>query len=284
MKRFLFPIILLSAGCSSNVEEQRGAPATEITHARGFTIETFDGYTVARVRDPWDTTRTLHTYVLVPKDAPMPEVLPDADVVRTPVERAALSSGVHCTLLEAIECGDAVRAVCQPEYISHRFVKEGVASGSIADIGSSSQIDVERLIDSGAEIVVMSPFEGVSYGAVEKTGIPIVECASYMETEPLGQTEWLKFHAAFYDRLPQADSLFRQIETRYYAVRDTASGAAVRPMLLAELRNEPLAVLMLSGGVHVVVVVLVVARGDVVEPLLVVQIPAHGFLDALLKL
>lgn len=236
MKRLLFPVILLLAACGSPAEEHRGTPATEITHAKGFTLETFDGYTVARVRDPWDTTRTLHTYVLVPKDEPIPEVLPSGDLVRTPVDRAAVASGVHCTLLEAIGCGDAVCAVCQPEYISHRFVKDGIEAGTVADIGSPSQINVEKLIDSDAELIVMSPFEGISYGAVEKTGIAVIECASYMETEPLGQTEWLKFHAAFYDRLPQADSLFRQIEARYNAVRDTASAATARPKVLAERR------------------------------------------------
>ncbi|MDE6483416.1 MAG: ABC transporter substrate-binding protein [Rikenellaceae bacterium] len=236
MKKILFPLISLLVGCGSPTTEHRGAQTTEITHARGFTLETFDGYTVARVRDPWDTTRTLHTYVLVPKKAPLPESLPDGDLIRTPVEKAAVASGVHCTLLEAVGCGDAVRAVCQPEYISHRFVKEGIEAGTVADIGAPSQIDVERLIGSGAELIVMSPFEGVSYGAVEKSGIPIVECASYMETEPLGQTEWLKFHAAFYGRLPEADSLFRCIEARYNAVRDTASAASSHPVLLAERR------------------------------------------------
>ncbi len=247
MKRLLLLFISLSAaGCASTADEHRGAPTAEITHAKGFTLETFDGYTVARVRDPWDTTRTLHTYVLVPKEAPMPEPLPDGDVVRTPVARAALSSGVHCTLLDAIGCGDAVSAVCQPEYISHRFVKDGIEAGNITDIGSPSQVDIEKLINSKAEIIVMSPFEGVSYGAVEKTGIPVVECASYMENEPLGQTEWLKFHAAFYDRLPQADSLFRQIEARYDAVRDSASSSATRPALLAERRTGQ--VWYLPGG------------------------------------
>lgn len=236
MRLLIFSIILL-AGCGSPAGERRGIPVAEITHARGFTLETFDGYTVARVRNPWDTTRTLHTYVLVPKDAPLPETLPEGDIVRTPVERAAASSGVHCTLLEAIGCGEAVRAVCQPEYISHAFIRKGIETGIVTDIGSPSQIDIERLLASHAEVIIMSPFEGISYGALEKTGIPVIECASYMETEPLGQTEWLKFHAAFYDRLPQADSLFRQIEARYDAVRDTASAAASRPVLLAERRT-----------------------------------------------
>ena len=40
----------------------------------------------------------------------------------------------------------------------------------------------------------------------------------------------------------------------------------------------------LSTCVHIVVVALIVARGDVVEPCLVIQVPAYGLLDALLEL
>ena len=39
-----------------------------------------------------------------------------------------------------------------------------------------------------------------------------------------------------------------------------------------------------TTGVHVFVVAQVVARGDAIHPVLVVEIPAHGFLDALFKL
>ena len=40
----------------------------------------------------------------------------------------------------------------------------------------------------------------------------------------------------------------------------------------------------LSVGIHVIVILLVVARGHIVEPLLIVKIPADGLFDALLEL
>ena len=41
---------------------------------------------------------------------------------------------------------------------------------------------------------------------------------------------------------------------------------------------------LLSVGIHVFVILFVFARGDVVEPLFVVEIPLHGFLYSFLKL
>lgn len=40
----------------------------------------------------------------------------------------------------------------------------------------------------------------------------------------------------------------------------------------------------LSIGIHVVVVLLVITRGYVVHPFLVIKIPFYGFFDSLLKL
>lgn len=239
MKKLFFVAIILSTlvGCGTNSEASHKSDASvTISYAKGFSIDTFDGYTVARVRNPWDTTKTLHTYILVPADSPMPSELPEGDIVRTPLERVAVSSGVHSTLLEALGCEERINAVCDPQYMSHDFVKKGLSDGTIKPIGHSYQVDVEALINSDAQVIVMSPFDGVSYGALEKCGLPIIECASYLESEPLGQTEWLKFHAAFYDKLDVADSLFKCIEARYDSVRNVASRATERPKILSEKR------------------------------------------------
>lgn len=237
MKRLFLFVSLALAGCGHDQGVVCGEPLTTISHARGFTLEGFDGYTVARVRNPWDTARILHTYILIPRDSVVPDDIPSGDIVRVPVGRAVLSSGVHCALAEALGCAGAVRGVCDPGYVSLPFVREGVASGTIADVGKASQPDIERLLDLQADIIVMSPFGGGGYGSLDKAGVPVVECASYMESEPLGQSEWIKFHAAFYGRLDVADSLFESMRERYDSVASLAASYGERPVVLSERRT-----------------------------------------------
>ncbi|MDE7356421.1 MAG: ABC transporter substrate-binding protein [Rikenellaceae bacterium] len=237
MKRLLFFALLALAGCRHDAGEACGGTLVDISYAKGFTIEGFDGYTVARVRNPWDTTRILHTYILIPRDSAVPSGIPAGDIVRVPVERAVLSSGVHCAMAEALGCAGAVRGVCDPKYVSLPFVCRGVDSGTIADVGKVSQVDIERLLAIEADIIVMSPFGGGGYGALDKAGVPVVECASYMESEPLGQSEWIKFHAAFYGRLDVADSLFESMRERYDSVASLAAACTERPKVLSERRT-----------------------------------------------
>ena len=41
---------------------------------------------------------------------------------------------------------------------------------------------------------------------------------------------------------------------------------------------------LLSIGIHIIVILLIITRGYIVHPFLVIEIPFYGFLDTLLKL
>ena len=52
--------------------------------------------------------------------------------------------------------------------------------------------DIERIIDLRADAILLSPFENSGgYGRLEQIGVPIIECADYMETSALGRAEWM---------------------------------------------------------------------------------------------
>lgn len=53
---------------------------------------------------------------------------------------------------------------------------------------------IERVIELNPQVIMLSPFENAGYGQIEKIGIPIIECAEYMETSALGRAEWMKFY------------------------------------------------------------------------------------------
>ena len=91
-------------GRASQAVEQGDTLA--LRYADNLTLVARDGYTVATLRDPWDTLRTLHTYVLVPREESLPDGLPaGATVIRTPLQRAVVYSSVHCGLLHELGAG-----------------------------------------------------------------------------------------------------------------------------------------------------------------------------------
>ena len=119
--------------------------------------------------------------------------------------------------------------------------------GTIADCGNSLAPDVEKIIDLHPDAILLSPFENSgSYGKIGKLGIPLIECADYMEASPLGRAEWMMFYGLLTGSCGRADSLFRAVETTYLRVKALAAQAKVRPAVICDLKYG--SVWYISGG------------------------------------
>lgn len=205
-----------------------------VRYARGFTIQRFEDYTRVEVRDPWDSARLLQRYVLVDRTKPLPDGLPQGTVVRVPVRNVVVYTSVHAAIIDQLGETARVIGVCEPRYMETPAIQEGLRAGRIADLGEATAPNVERMIEIGAELVIASPFENSSYGPVEKIGIPIIEGADYMESSPLGRTEWIRFYGLLFGREERADSLFRETERAYLSLKALVADVTERPTVFSE--------------------------------------------------
>ena len=230
-------------------------------------------YAEVNVANPWKAGTLLHRYILIPKGEEGDKTVTrlalqrtsgmgcTTDTVRTPVERSAVFIAPHCQLMYELGCQQAIRGVCDLNYINIPDVRKRAASAgkassgnassgnasaqnSIVDCGSSMAPDIERIIALKPEAILVSPFENSGgYGKLDKLHIPIIEAADYMESSPLGRAEWMKFYGMLFGKdknisttvagkaseatLPascelKADSLFAKIEKEYLKLKAEA--------------------------------------------------------------
>lgn len=230
-------------------------------------------YAEAIVANPWKAGTLLHRYILIPKGEEGDKTVAmlakrrsmgarcTTDTVRTPVERSAVFIAPHCQLMYELGCQQAIRGVCDLNYINIPDVRKRAASAgkassgkassgnasaqnSIVDCGSSMAPDIERIIALKPEAILVSPFENSGgYGKLDKLHIPIIEAADYMESSPLGRAEWMKFYGMLFGKDKnisttavgkaseatllascelRADSLFAQIEKEYLKLKAEA--------------------------------------------------------------
>ena len=211
-------------------------------------------YAEALIANPWKAGTMLHRYILIPKGEEGDKTVAmlakrrstgarcTTDTVRTPVERSAVFIAPHCQLMYELGCQQAIRGVCDLDYINIPDVKKRVASSGstsaqnpIVDCGSSMAPDIERIIALRPEAILVSPFENSGgYGKLDKLHIPIIEAADYMESSPLGRAEWMKFYGMLFGSEEgksngisgscesKADSLFAKIEKEYLKLKAEA--------------------------------------------------------------
>ena len=232
-------------------------------------------YAEVTIANPWKEGTQLHRYILVPKGEEGNKTVARlamqrsagarclTDTVRTPVENSAVFTSPHCQLLYELGCGQAIRGVCDLDYINIPDVKKRAASAgnhgsssAIADCGSSMAPDIERIIALKPEAILVSPFENSGgYGKLDKLHIPLIEVADYMETSPLGRAEWMKFYGMLFEKSDakdskteissskagifqsKADSLFAKIEKEYLNLKAAAKKLPAGLSVLTERKT-----------------------------------------------
>ncbi len=231
--------LLLFSQCTSKMGHTTDIAITDSTihHAQFLSILHHDNYTEAIVHNPWDTTRVLHRYIVIPRDEALPEELPQGTIVRTPLNCSLVYASVHCSLLEQLNALDQVGGVCDLAYIKTAGIITRAQTGDLTDAGNSLSPDIEKVMVLNPDAILLSPFENAGYGRIGKMGIPIIECADYLETTPLGRAEWIKLFGLLYDKEAAADSLFNLVERNYTRLQQLLSKPARRPVVMSELKS-----------------------------------------------
>lgn len=215
---------MVISSCSGRLTTSSDLEPVPLRYAVNLTCERGEGYSIWTLRNPWDTTQVLHRYIL------QHDTLTQLDysrftfpysLIKTPVRHAGVATAVHCGLLDELGVGNAIAGVCEKEYIDLPIVNEGLATGRIADFGNGMNPNIERIMDVAPDVLLLTPFEhSGGYGRVERLGIPIIECAEYMEISPLARAEWIRFYGELFGVAERADSIFREVESNYLALKE----------------------------------------------------------------
>lgn len=223
-------------GHTSSFSETAG-DEIEMKYASNLKIAEHPDFTEVTVRNPWDTTKTLQKYILVNRDSVMPGNLPDGTLIKVPVTNALVYSTVHNSLITELGAIDAIGGICNSRYVNDKELKERLASGRIADCGISMSPDLEKIIKLNPQVVMLSPFENNDkYAKVGELGIPIIECADYMETSALGRAEWVRFYGLLFGKREVSEQMFADTEQRYLELKGKAAESGNKPSVIIDQR------------------------------------------------
>ncbi len=234
---FLLPFWWGISCCGGRDTTALSGDTIPMLHSSLLTIVECDEYTVADVRNPWSGSHS-RRYLLLPRGAELPTGMPEGIVVRTPIESAVLFSGVHATLFEELDAADCIAGVCDAEYLYCDAVQKGLENGAVVDCGSSLDVNMEKVFQVKSDALLVLPYENGGYGKLENIKVPIIECADYMESSPLGCAEWIRFYARLIGKAERGDSLFAAICGDYERVKALAESAVERPLLMCELKSS----------------------------------------------
>lgn len=169
-----------------------------LRYAKLLTMYEGDGVVVAEVKNPWGEG-FLARYEIT-----------------EPLTHSIFYTSSHVSLINELGAYDCIKGVCDAEYMYLDTLKKDVAARRIVDCGLSMTPDIEKIMELHPDAILLSPFENSgTYGKLGKLGIPIIECADYMENSALGRAEWVRFYGRLVGKAHEADSLFAEVERDY---------------------------------------------------------------------
>ena len=228
--------MLVSCGGRQTTASQEAGDTVVFKYATQLSIVRHKDYTEVVVKNPWKEGKILHSYLLVPNSIDPQDISLTSyhspltsTIVRTPLRRSVMFTTVHCAMLMSFGCEQSIAGVADLKYIKIPWIHEQVKAGRITDVGEGMSPVVEKIIDQRPDALFPSPFENSGgYGRLEEIGIPIIECAEYMEPSPLARAEWLRFYGMLFGCEARADSLFAVVDSSYNALKALAGNHKVQ--------------------------------------------------------
>lgn len=224
MASFLVCLLLFTACRGGHTQATIAVGDTlKIRYAEYLTMIEYADYTEVQIHSPWSKGKLLQTMRIESSHSP---------------SHSLFFTTTHSNLIEELGCMGAIAGICETEYIANPRLRKAIAEGCIQDMGSAMTPDRERIVSLNPDIILLSPYENAStYGNLESLGIPIIQCADYMETSALGRAEWIRFYGRLFGKSHEADSLFAAIEADYNRLKSLTDSIQHRPTVLFDTRN-----------------------------------------------
>lgn len=201
-------------------------------YAQNLLMVSYDDGVLVELKDPWHEGSVLRRYWLGKGHRT------DATTIAVPLQRSVVFNTAHASLIGMLGATGQVAGVADLKYMQLPEIQRRVQQGMVRDCGDGMSPDVERIVEMRADAILLSPFENSGgYGRLEKLGIPLIECADYMETSALGRAEWMRFYGMLYGCGTEADSLFSVVENNYLELKQLVVEKVVdtqRPTVLTE--------------------------------------------------
>ncbi len=205
-----------------------------VAYASGFEVEYHNNYKVITVTNPWQGAQESFRYVLLQCGTPAPQDV-EGTVIEVPVKNIIAMSTTYLPSLEDLGLTDRLIGLDSFMWTTNPAVRARIESGEVAEIGGGAAVNVELTLDLDPALVMtygtgFSDFD--THPVLLEAGIPVALNGDFVEQNPLGRAEWMKFIAMFFNREADAAAQFDIVAAEYNAVAELTATLTDRPSVL----------------------------------------------------
>lgn len=229
-------LFLLTIAFSCKKETTKNSNKTTqistIKYAKGFDIVHENGTKKLIIKTAYQNSDEVFEYIIKNKNDKNSS---SENTIFTPINKIVVTSTTHIPMVELLNKETAIIGFPYAKYVSSEKTRQLIDAGKIAEIGNENALNTEVLLDLQPELVVGYSVSSAdkSLTTLQKAGINVIYNGDWLEENPLGRAEWIKFFGVLFDKEKQADSIFKVIETNYLAAKNIALKSTKKPTILS---------------------------------------------------
>jgi len=209
-----------------------------VDYAEGFTVEYHNNYKLVTLLQPWQGAEDAIQYLLVQCGTPAPEDLEADQVIEVPVQSVVTMSTtflphiVQQGLLDRLVAVDTILYTNSPEVIAKQ------EAGDLVQVSPNfGEVNVELLLDPQPDLIMSQRFDDSDpvFPTLQGAGLPVVLNADFLDTSPLGQAEWGKYIALFFNTEAVAQEAFEGVAERYNDLAELTANVEDKPTVFANV-------------------------------------------------
>lgn len=207
-----------------------------LNDAQGFAVDYHKHYKVVSVNRPWKDAKIQFQYVLVQCGTPIPLGFKPEQIVQIPVRSVVALSTTHFVPLQQLGVLDRLIGISNFKDVTTPAVSEKVKANQLAEVGNAGSLNLEKIVELSPDLVTTFGTGNPKQDAHPKlleAGIKVAIVAEYMESTPLGQAEWMKFLALFFNKEAEAEQSFAKTRQRYQAIAAKTKAIKTKPTVFS---------------------------------------------------
>jgi len=203
------------------------------SYADGFDIYEVDNIKKLVIYNPRNNNEILSTYYLT-DSAYYSNYQTSPEYLRTPIDSVAVFSATQLNAFSKLNILNKVCAISESEYIQNPEIKELYKTGQLVELAGNGNFYLERTLEVNPKIIFYSPYNMAQKHPLAVTELTMIPFFDFMESNPLGRAEWIKFTALFFGKDNEANSIFDTIVNKYNKYKELASSTVNKPTVFSD--------------------------------------------------
>lgn len=208
-----------------------------VHYAENFKISPYkDGYKL-EIRNK--NSSNFDDFYIFNDSLDIPKEIKNQTIIRTPIKSAIAFSSTQWSVFQKLGETNIIKGILESNYSKNdeilRLVKEGV----IIDLGTSNQVNTEKVINLKAELILYTPYPTIDYSNLgELSGSIMIPFPDYLESHPLGRAEWMKVIGILCEKENETTEWFNSVANRYESLSDICKSIENKPTVFSDLPFE----------------------------------------------